>query len=64
MENRYILELDHDRLDAGWGRYYWIIDTTLTGWERYLALLPAKDADREVLRLNSHPYKFATKTAV
>jgi hypothetical protein len=53
MQTRFILELDQDRMKAGWGSHYWIIDTTLTGWSRYLALLPTRDAEREVARMNS-----------
>lgn len=44
---RYSIELDHDRLAAGWGRHAWIVDAG-----RKVRLLPANEARDERDRLN------------
>ena len=49
---RYKLELDQDRKDAGWGLYYWIVDTVEN---KPLRLLPEQQAIAELDRLNGVP---------
>jgi hypothetical protein len=45
---RYRLELDQDRKDAGWGLFYWIVDTLEN---KPLRLLPEQQAIAEMDRL-------------
>lgn len=44
---RYSIELDQGRLDAGWGRHAWLMDAG-----RRIRLLPANEARDERDRLN------------
>ena len=50
---RFITEIDEDRRKAGWGLFSWVIDTTKTGNDRLIRLLPKNEAEAEVARLNS-----------
>jgi hypothetical protein len=50
---RFITEIDEGRQKAGWGLFSWVIDTTKTGDDRLIRLLPKNEAEAEVARLNS-----------
>lgn len=47
---RYEIQLDHERLEAGWGRHCWVIDTE---YGERLCLLPEREAQAEADRLNA-----------
>jgi hypothetical protein len=52
MGERFVMEIDEDRLKGGWGHWYWVVDTRAVGVDRLLCLLPKELAEIEAARLN------------